>query len=226
MPRRFSRPVEIPVDVDAMWQNGGFNNLVTVAIESMHGIPSHWQVELIERSGGGVLISADRPEVIHPFLLRTATSRSDAMRRDTQATGSLGTDARRSDNLTGDTFSDENLNIEAKLMRVRASESRFILRITPTEIDPEVPVTFGLGQNYPNPFNPTTRIPFELPTDGVVTLEIYDITGRRVATILNEYRPAGRHLVTWNATGLASGIYLYRLTTPESAFTRRLTLIK
>jgi hypothetical protein len=254
MPRRFSRPVEIPVDVDAMQLNAGFNNLATVAFGELRGIPSHWRVELIDRATGEVVIPADRSTVIHPFLLRTQTRRDDPLRREVryaegqpQHTGARRAAAQirnnRNDAIevsnpqTREAYSaaqnTPNLTLdigptqpEAKLEQVHADDTRFVLRITPTEIDPEIPEDFGLGQNYPNPFNPTTRIPFELATDGVVTLEIYDITGRRVATLLNEYRSAGRHQVTWNATNLASGVYLYRLTTPESAFTRKLTLIK
>ena len=84
---------------------------------------------------------------------------------------------------------------------------------------PAIPVTnYLLYQNYPNPFNPTTTIRFELPQDGVVTIELFDILGQKVKTILNEFKDAGRYEVGFSSTGLASGVYIYqlRVSDPES----------
>jgi photosystem II stability/assembly factor-like uncharacterized protein len=76
----------------------------------------------------------------------------------------------------------------------------------------EMPSTFALSQNYPNPFNPTTSIDFMLPADGFVTMKVYDILGREVATILNrEMMDEGEHTVDFAANELASGVYFYRL---------------
>jgi hypothetical protein len=72
-------------------------------------------------------------------------------------------------------------------------------------------VSYSLYQNYPNPFNPATTIRFELPEDGIVNIEIYDILGRRVKTLLNEFRGANRYEINFNAEGLSSGVYIYRL---------------
>jgi hypothetical protein len=66
-----------------------------------------------------------------------------------------------------------------------------------TQSAPEVPATFELGQNYPNPFNPTTQIPFEIKEAGNVTLKVYDMTGREVATLSNGYQSVGSHTVTF-----------------------------
>ena len=77
---------------------------------------------------------------------------------------------------------------------------------------PAIPVTnYLLYQNYPNPFNPTTTIRFELPQDGVVTIEVFDILGQKVKTILNEFKKADRYEVTFSSIGLASGVYIYQL---------------
>jgi len=89
-----------------------------------------------------------------------------------------------------------------------------------------VPRAFTLGQNYPNPFNPTTNISFDLPSAGDVMLKVYDMLGREVATLVNEARPAGRYTERFNATGRASGVYLYRLTTPLHSATKKLTLVR
>ena len=73
------------------------------------------------------------------------------------------------------------------------------------------PTEYSLGQNYPNPFNPATVISYELAVNSVVTLKIFDLVGRGVATLVNEKKDAGRYSVQWDASGFASGIYFYRL---------------
>ncbi|HSW56357.1 MAG TPA: YCF48-related protein [Ignavibacteriaceae bacterium] len=91
----------------------------------------------------------------------------------------------------------------------------------------EIPVNFTLYQNYPNPFNPSTTIQFSLPKSGDVTLKIYDILGREVATLLNETKNAGSYSVTFNASGLSTGIYFYQLSVGnEFRQTKKLVLIK
>jgi hypothetical protein len=98
-------------------------------------------------------------------------------------------------------------------------------------VDSEVPSQFELAQNYPNPFNPTTEITFALPKAGLVMLEVYDLTGRVVATLVNQDLPAGTHKVMWNARNgngqsLASGVYLYRIASGEFVATRKMVLLK
>ncbi len=85
---------------------------------------------------------------------------------------------------------------------------------------------FQLGQNYPNPFNPTTSISFSLPSRSFVTLKVYDVMGRDVATIASEELPAGSYSRRWNASVYPSGMYLYRLQAGIYAETRRLLFIK
>jgi hypothetical protein len=89
-----------------------------------------------------------------------------------------------------------------------------------------LPTEFRLGQNYPNPFNPTTVIPFELASAGDVSLAVYDVTGRQVATLKNGYMSAGRHMVTFNAAGIPSGVYIVRLEAGGQLMTSKLTLLK
>ncbi|TVQ69116.1 MAG: T9SS C-terminal target domain-containing protein, partial [Balneolaceae bacterium] len=90
----------------------------------------------------------------------------------------------------------------------------------------ELPVQLALRQNYPNPFNPSTRITFELNNPQHVTLSVYDIQGQHITTLLNGERAAGEHHVTFDSGDLASGMYLYRLETPQRTITRAMTLIK
>jgi Secretion system C-terminal sorting domain len=74
-----------------------------------------------------------------------------------------------------------------------------------------VPEEYALMQNYPNPFNPSTTIKYQLPKSGIVTLKVYDILGREVTTLVDGFKIEGRYEATFNASSLASGVYLYRL---------------
>ncbi len=71
---------------------------------------------------------------------------------------------------------------------------------------------YNLSQNYPNPFNPSTTIKYQLPSDGFVTLRVYDILGREITTLVNEYKQGGSYDVDFNASELSSGIYFYKIT--------------
>jgi glucuronoarabinoxylan endo-1,4-beta-xylanase len=89
-----------------------------------------------------------------------------------------------------------------------------------------LPDQIRLDQNYPNPFNPSTTIGFELPASGEVTLKVFDILGREVATLLNGTINSGYHEVNFDATGLSSGVYLYELTTADQSITQKMLLLK
>ncbi len=89
-----------------------------------------------------------------------------------------------------------------------------------------LPQRFALTQNFPNPFNPVTTIRFALPTEEHVQVNVYDLKGRRVTTIVDGKYPAGVHDVQWNATGYASGAYFYRIQAGSNVETRRMMLIK
>lgn len=89
-----------------------------------------------------------------------------------------------------------------------------------------VPETFALRQNYPNPFNPSTTIEFSLPVESDVRLEVFDVLGRRIASLVSEILPAGKHRVIWNASGVSSGIYFYRLQAKRWIDSKKLVLIR
>jgi len=104
-----------------------------------------------------------------------------------------------------------------------------------TSIDDEnlavIPEVFTLNQNYPNPFNPTTEISFGLPVTGHTTLDVYDIMGRKVKTLINKELPAGIHHVTWNSANddgdiIASGVYFYKLVQSDNVITRKMVMLK
>lgn len=88
------------------------------------------------------------------------------------------------------------------------------------------PNYFDISQNYPNPFNPVTNIKYNLPKDIFVTIKIYDITGREIKTLINEFKTSGSHIVTFNGTEFASGMYFYRIQAGEFTQVKKMVLIK
>jgi hypothetical protein len=101
---------------------------------------------------------------------------------------------------------------------------------TDIERDSQTASEFRLEQNYPNPFNPSTQIQFTVGTQDLaslpVQLRVFDILGREVAVLVDGLMPAGAHQVSFDASGLASGIYIYRLESAGQSLTRRMILIK
>lgn len=94
------------------------------------------------------------------------------------------------------------------------------------EVNIGVPSRFELSQNYPNPFNPSTTINFEIPSEGKVSLKVFDMSGKEVSTLVNEVRSAGYYSYNFNASGLTSGIYFYTLNANDFSGTRKMLLIK
>ena len=95
----------------------------------------------------------------------------------------------------------------------------------------QVPTDFALDQNYPNPFNPTTLIAYSLPEASAVTLQVFDINGRLVQTLVNGSQEAGRYKVEWNGRNMtgaqvASGLYIYRIQTENFSSVKRMMLVK
>lgn len=90
----------------------------------------------------------------------------------------------------------------------------------------ELPTKYFLEQNFPNPFNPSTTIKFDLPEQGMVNLIVYDIVGRKVAELLNESKDAGVHVVSYDGSNLASGLYFYRLQAGKYSQVKRMLLLK
>ena len=89
-----------------------------------------------------------------------------------------------------------------------------------------IPTEYGMDQNYPNPFNPSTEIRYQLPENGRVKLEIYDVIGNLITTLIDQEMNAGYHSINWNASGLSSGIYFYRISSANFVATKKLMLMK
>jgi hypothetical protein len=122
--------------------------------------------------------------------------------------------------------------------RVRAENSggpgawsptwRFTVQGVPVSLneDTDVPIEFVLKQNYPNPFNPNTRIEYGLPESGNVSMIVYDVMGRPVASLVNEVKQRGYHTVDFDASGLPSGMYIVRVISGNQAHSIKITLLK
>jgi hypothetical protein len=93
-------------------------------------------------------------------------------------------------------------------------------------VDGEIPSSFRLLQNYPNPFNPSTVISYQLAGNSEVSLKVYDMLGREVATLVEERKSAGSYQVNFDASSLSSGMYIYRLQAGGKVFTQKMMLIK
>jgi hypothetical protein len=103
----------------------------------------------------------------------------------------------------------------------------FVGHTTDVNSETEIPNDYKLSQNYPNPFNPSTKIQYALPVSGTVTLKVYNILGQEVMTLINnQLQTIGLHEVTFNASSLPSGIYLYRLQAADFIDAKKMILLK
>ena len=98
--------------------------------------------------------------------------------------------------------------------------------ITEVENEETIPIVFKLEQNYPNPFNPSTKIKFAVPEKSNVLIKVYDILGSEVATLVNEEMDAGWYENNFNAAGLSSGVYLFRMEAGNYVNTKKMILLR
>jgi len=98
-----------------------------------------------------------------------------------------------------------------------------VLDVQKTDV---IPTTFSLEQNYPNPFNPATKISYNLPKSSQVKLEVFDILGRKVATLVDQFQQVGQYKVDFVASKLSSGVYIYQLSTQDQMMTKKMMLLK
>jgi len=94
------------------------------------------------------------------------------------------------------------------------------------QVPNSVPTKYTLSQNYPNPFNPTTNIKYSIPQGGFVTLKVYNMLGQEVATLVNQQQNTGEYNVDFNASNLASGVYMYRIQSGNISITKKMMLLK
>ncbi|MCH8558841.1 MAG: T9SS type A sorting domain-containing protein [Balneolia bacterium] len=201
-PSNLDEEVMLPVIVDAHGTASSFS----LSVDTFENIPAEWSVSLYDRVTGEIISLGDG--ISFEFELEPAEGGS----------------------LAGRSAGDMKLTSLSSLMD-ESPEHRFELIITPDQptdvpLEGELPRAFALEQNYPNPFNPTTQIRFALPESGEVRLDVFNVQGQHVATLVKESRSAGTHNVTFDAGSLSSGVYLYRLQAGNQVFTKKMTLIK
>ncbi|HEY6625933.1 MAG TPA: T9SS type A sorting domain-containing protein [Ignavibacteriaceae bacterium] len=126
------------------------------------------------------------------------------------------------------TFTYDGGLIKVSSVKVYKDSSHLKIFYTPVKVDEQKsqPLQFVLGQNYPNPFNPSTKIIWQSPVSSQQTLKIYDVLGNEVATLADEFKPAGRYEVEFNAASLPSGVYFYQLKAGEYVNTKKMIFLK
>lgn len=117
-------------------------------------------------------------------------------------------------------------NTDSAMYKVKVDDW-FYLPITGVEPDENNnPMEYALGQNYPNPFNPVTTVPFSIKKDGFVTITLYNILGKQVKTLINEWKPKGNYTLSFHAGDLNTGVYFYRIISGDFTSTKKMILLK
>ena len=126
------------------------------------------------------------------------------------------------------TFTDRGLNSGLYNYRLKQTDfnGNFQYFSLNNEVNIGTPEKFSLSQNYPNPFNPSTNINFDLPIDGKVSLKVFDISGREISTLVDEFKTAGYYTVSFTGNDISSGIYFYTLVSDNTAITKKMLLMK
>jgi hypothetical protein len=122
-----------------------------------------------------------------------------------------------------------NLNSVTKLKELCTTVRNFYLTqnfIGVQQTGTLVPVDYRLEQNYPNPFNPLTTIKYQIPSAGNVTIEVFDINGKRISVLMDGFKDAGYYSLDFNVTGISSGIYFYRMTSGNFTDSKKMIVVK
>jgi hypothetical protein len=122
-----------------------------------------------------------------------------------------------------------NNDLFKKGVRVTATAAELIVHydgVTAIEDNKPAAENFTLNQNYPNPFNPSTKIKYQIPNSGHVTLKIYNILGKEITTLVNKEQIVGNYEINFNALALSSGIYFYQLHSGSNIIVKKMMLLK
>lgn len=163
---------------------------------------------------------------------RGQSSQNFKIQADVFDSGGLGLSNPRSTNFFNSTIVGQSTGLLSSLSQnFKASSGAagaFYGEAGPTGVEDiqSLPTVYALEQNYPNPFNPSTIISYALPKQSFVSLKIYDVLGRVAKTLINETQAPGIYRLNFDASGLASGVYFYRLVTGSFVDTRKLVLLR
>jgi len=167
----------------------------------------------------------------------TTSSESNNAGFDIERRSAEGTEWTKVGNVSGNgtstlihdySFTDRNVLTGKYNYRLKQTDynGNFEYHNLTSEINVGTPNSFSLKQNYPNPFNPTTKIDFDIAVDGNVKLTLYNSSGKEVGTLVNDFRTAGYHTVTFDARNISSGIYYYKLESNGVSKVMKMTLLK
>jgi len=109
---------------------------------------------------------------------------------------------------------------------IASDSSHGVISNQPVAVEDEAQVAFAVAQNAPNPFNPTTSISFTIPTSGHVTVDVYNVAGQKIDTLVNDIMSQGNHSVVWDASGFSNGVYFYTVKSGDFSKTMKMTLLK
>ena len=124
-------------------------------------------------------------------------------------------------------FKDENISSGKYLYRIKQLDNDGAFKYSDEiEVEINTPSKFALEQNYPNPFNPSTTISYQLSADSHVLLKVYDVLGKEVKTLVNENKKAGTYVVNFDASGLGSGVFIYKLFAGNYHQERKMIMLK
>ncbi|MBO6586103.1 MAG: T9SS type A sorting domain-containing protein [Gracilimonas sp.] len=205
LPRNFGIPIEIPIQLGGFIDGEPIEGMVNLSWTGIKNLPEAWNITLSSKN------SKQKSQSDNRIDLRKISSIKSKL------------DAK-------DSFPDHSKRSNFKLTNMASMKNlemaQYILTIEPGADADGLPNSYNLQRNYPNPFNPSTTLEFSTPLEGPVSLEIYDILGRKVTTLINENYPAGYHQVSWDASRFSSGVYIALFKAADKIFTQKLTLIK
>lgn len=205
LPMRYPESFKIPLVLEA-WENGRkMGGEFDLFFDEIESIPSAWQIILRDDKNGA------------EFNIRKSTSLTIKEELPAESVSE-----------TLEFSTSEVFQENAYPSKITSSSAaRFTVIITPDKpLETDIPEKIALRNNYPNPFNSSTTIPFEIPDDSMVRIEIFDILGRRVQTLYDGLALAGYHSVNWNAREVGTGVYFIRMSAGEFSSHQKMLLIR
>jgi hypothetical protein len=200
------------------------NDAVPMAMYAMPPIPPAGAFDArFETADGGSMVQTHAPTVSDAVEFSVAVQSDTYPLTVTWKINGGTASYELTDGLGGRLFGTKRMTGEGTLEITNSEVHTFSVKLIGNQ---QVPEQFVLSQNYPNPFNPSTTIKFGIPRNSFATLKVFNILGQEVATLVNGETEAGSYEMTWNASGLSSGIYLYRLQAGKFIETKQMILLR